>query len=160
MFWECPVARAVMQSLTAQTPDITYQLPHLWLLQTPDGSIDRAVWAVVGLSALAAMDTGRKVLYQLVKSAQQQDQPVLLQPDSNFVQQASTAAIQRLWALLTRFAASFAGSSSRNEEYAFQLRHDHPWLKPRSSIINPLQVVLPQDLVLPPEVLLWKDGFD
>jgi hypothetical protein len=63
-FWDCPVAAAVRQELQrglgAGVPLLQH---HVWLLQVPDAAVQVAVWQVVGLAALEAMDRARRYMW-------------------------------------------------------------------------------------------------
>lgn len=70
-YWDCPIAAAVVQNITANLPAAWCSRPatrpallreHLWLMQTPAGPrrMYQGVWKVVCLAALNAMDVGRK----------------------------------------------------------------------------------------------------
>lgn len=58
-YWECAVARAVVQALQAALPVGAAHLEcrHVWLCEAPPGC-DERVWRVVCLAAVDAMQTG------------------------------------------------------------------------------------------------------
>ena len=56
-FWECPVAQAVIQQVTAYVPG-TISRANVWLAEAPIG-VQQCVWDVVSLAALAAMERAR-----------------------------------------------------------------------------------------------------
>jgi hypothetical protein len=66
VFWECPVAQAVLQEVQAGVPGGTQLLrQHVWLGLAPCSAIRLAVWRVVCIAALGAMDKGRRCLWCL-----------------------------------------------------------------------------------------------
>ena len=65
VFWSCPVAAAVRNTVSSALPPET-QIPcsALWLMQAPHG-ISKEVWSVVCAAAVEAMDWGRRYLWAL-----------------------------------------------------------------------------------------------
>ena len=65
-FWECPVAQAVILELANALP-VGTQLHrmHVWLGISPCPEILLPVWQVVCMSAVAAMERGRRFLWSL-----------------------------------------------------------------------------------------------
>lgn len=62
-FWDCSVAAAVRNVLSAQLPPNTDLQPcHVWLMRSPHPSIYKGVWQVVCLAALGAMAGGSRLL--------------------------------------------------------------------------------------------------
>ena len=69
-FDTCPVARAVYACLQAALPPGAPEVQrwHVWLAEPPAGAgVHRAVWLVVCLAALAAMEAGRRRLWRELK---------------------------------------------------------------------------------------------
>jgi hypothetical protein len=93
-YWACPVARAVVGSVSAA---VGSPVPRaaLWLARVPAG-VHADVWCVVCLAAVAAMDHGRRVLYAISQG------PPSAAP-AHVV--ASSAARTRFWRLLSDFLA-------------------------------------------------------
>ncbi len=91
-FWECEVAIAVREHIEHYAQDIRLTRQHLWLVMPPRG-IHRKVWEVVCLSALSAMEHGRRHLH-----AQSH-------PDGRCVAAACTRAVVDFWSRLRDFAA-------------------------------------------------------
>ena len=56
-FWECPVAQAVVQQITAYIPG-PISRANVWLAEAPAG-MQQCVWDVVSLAALSAMERAR-----------------------------------------------------------------------------------------------------
>ena len=138
-------------SLQQQLPQAAITQHHVWLMQQPHPSVNRTAWGLVSLATLNAVNTGRKHLYRLISSGQQLQEERA--PTSPLVQEAATSAVQRLWTLLLRYAATCA----KHEDLA-HLPLDHPWLyQPGNE--DGLRVRLPADVGLPEEVLRWPDGF-
>lgn len=62
-FWQCDVADAVVKEVRAGLPaGACLTRRHLWLGQPPAKEITRAVWRVVCMAAVAAMEKGRRCL--------------------------------------------------------------------------------------------------
>ena len=63
-FWDCPVAAAVVAAVRSQLPQGTIlRREHFWLGRPPAaGRLDRGVWEVVVVAAVAAMLSGLKLL--------------------------------------------------------------------------------------------------
>ena len=62
-FWDCPVAAAVVSAIRRQLPSGTVlRREHLWLGRPPMHPMDRGVWEVVAVAAVAAMTAGLKLL--------------------------------------------------------------------------------------------------
>ena len=60
-FWECPVAAAVLDSLSAKLGGRSLSPAQLWLATPPLG-VHQGVWEVVCLAGLAAMDSGPRLV--------------------------------------------------------------------------------------------------
>ena len=56
-FWECPVAKAVVEQITNHVPGPLTRA-HLWLVEAPP-SVQQCVWDVVALAAITAMERAR-----------------------------------------------------------------------------------------------------
>ena len=67
-FWDCPVARAVLLAISdaaaagQQPAPAPLSQPNIWLARAP-AAIHNGVWDVVSLSAIAAMEKGRRRMY-------------------------------------------------------------------------------------------------
>jgi hypothetical protein len=61
-FWDCPVARVVVQQLEGAVSGVRLQRRHLWLVLAPRGVHD-CVWEPVCAAALEAMAFGRRLLW-------------------------------------------------------------------------------------------------
>lgn len=78
-FWQCPIAQAVVQTILSQLPAswcsraqpnvCPIQQKHVWLMQPPPGpkALHSRLWMVVCLSALNAMDCGRRAANDLMR---------------------------------------------------------------------------------------------
>jgi len=63
-FWSCPVARAIVGAISqALPPGVQLHRMHVWLVIPPCATILMAVWQVVCMAAIAAMERGRRVLW-------------------------------------------------------------------------------------------------
>ena len=61
-FWTCPVVSVLRAALVAALPGL--QRRHVWLVEQPPGaSLHTAIWDVVCMAALAAMEMGRAALW-------------------------------------------------------------------------------------------------
>jgi exonuclease III len=73
-FWDCPVAQAVVQQLRRGLGNRPLARWNVWLLQPPPG-VRSAVWKVVALAALEAMEMGRRALWrEWVRRGRPQDE--------------------------------------------------------------------------------------
>lgn len=93
-YWACPVARAVIDSVSAA---VGAPVPRaaIWLARAPAG-VHASVWCLVCLAAVAAMDHGRRVLYAVSHG------PPVAGPVHAA---AATAARNRFWRHLSDFLA-------------------------------------------------------
>ena len=100
-FWECPVARAVLFAISdaagaGQQPALApLSQPNIWLARAP-AAIHSGVWDVVSLSAIAAMDKGRRRMYALSLGPP---------PATPLHITASRSAVAHFWVLLADFVA-------------------------------------------------------
>jgi len=70
VFWDCPIATAIRDHITAVLPRPPHGRPHLsrehiWLFRPPQPAIHQLLWDVICLAALGAMEYGRRVLLSL-----------------------------------------------------------------------------------------------
>ena len=74
VFWSCPIAAAVRESVSSALPPET-QLPcsALWLLQAPSG-IHNEVWSVACAAAVEAMNWGRRYLWALSRDGEEAEE--------------------------------------------------------------------------------------
>jgi hypothetical protein len=107
-FWLCPIARAVRAQLDAATGTAVGRA-SLWLLIPPTdapASVPPAVWRLVCLAALDAMELGRASLWSAHMEA---GRPAVPGPAwAATVQAAGNRAAARLWATLEDFARDHA----------------------------------------------------
>jgi hypothetical protein len=96
-FWTCPIAQAVVRSVSARLPGAPV-LPRsaVWLCVPPSSQHEEA-WAVICLCALAAMERGRREMYRRLCEGQ-----TPIPPFSTALQRH---AVARFWELLTDFCA-------------------------------------------------------
>jgi hypothetical protein len=128
-FWDCPVAAAVASAIRSQLPRGTVlRREHLWLGRPPAGCLDRRVWQLVAVAAVAAMTSGLKLL-----SAWAQTSGVgrgVRRPPPRVDQRAGAAARQAVvafWAFLQDFAVVQRGPKQWVEE----LPLSYPFLQHR-----------------------------
>ena len=153
-FWGCPVAQTVVQQLQQGVGDVPVLQHHVWLLLPPSRAVQRVVWQLVCLAALAAMDAGRRALWHSFKTAQRGDTPAAaLGPDTALVHAAANHAVTSFWLTLTEFAGRGAPPTT-GWQY---VQADHPFLgveRPPSVPAPQLRVRLPPGLLLQPETEL------
>ncbi len=94
-FWDCPVAVAVRDGLEEALGRPLLGPASLWLLAPPPGTCAPA-WQVIALTALHAMEHGRRRLWALHHQAED--------PGAALVLAASRAAVGRFWLALDEFA--------------------------------------------------------
>ena len=153
-FWECPIAAAVVNTVAGAAPGLQLRKHHFWLVQPPGLHIDPAVWTVVALSALNAMDNGRRFLWATTRHIQPVEQPG---PHSNSVLAAAQFAVQRFWIGLLQFSVEFCPSMV-TDRFPFRAAPGHPWMAGNAAG-TALVVTLPPDLLLPHDVLRWPVEF-
>lgn len=132
-FWDCPVARAVVRQLQRGLGNRPLAQWNVWLLQPPPG-VRPAVWKVVALAALAAMERGRRALWRLWV---QQDRPEEARERAAAARGASQEASAAFWMALHDFAR---GGRSLEGSGWDSVGHDHPFLAMR--IEPPLRPVI------------------
>ena len=143
MFWCCPVAQAVVHSLQQQLPQAMITSTHLWLLVTPHSDVDAATWAVVAISALHAMNVGRKRLFCLCKSSKNTRNA---HSSNVLVQQAQQQAVQHLWKQIQTWVKQHGTGDKAS---TIQPSQQHPWIYTTTTEgTSGLQVRLPQLLQL------------
>ena len=125
-FWECPVALAVRDAVESQLPDESIPLTreHFWLLAVPAG-VHPAIWPVVSLAALNAMDKGRRQLFRARALAAQGD-PAALTPLA-----VGRRVVAHFWDLLDDFASCVkSGAVGKVTDGALlQMPDDHPFFR-------------------------------
>lgn len=107
-FWNCPVAAAVLNCISANLPAAWCSRPatrpashpailrrHLWLMQPPPGPrrLHPGVWQIVCLAALNAMDVGRTAANKFCMEQRHAATPPS-QPPADPRQQTITAMLQ------------------------------------------------------------------
>ena len=145
-FWDCKVAREVVNEINHAIAAEPLQRFHLWLSIPPPSHtpILAPIWQVVSLAALTAMEHGRRAMYAMTKNPQQppptrhlsRHQP----PPTPIPTQAANAASARFWCLLQDFADTGMGKTSPPS---------HPFLATRGGHLTlnlPPPVRLPADL--------------
>ena len=145
VFWACPVAQAVAETVQRQIRGEMQQglRAHIWLVQHMPG-VEPAVWQVVALAALSAMHFGRKVLYAKSRAAEEAraagaprqitieeswglEEP---RPAVSVVQQSQRRAVAEFWALLQDFA-SMHDEGEGSWQGGKDLAARHPFLSGR-----------------------------
>jgi len=108
-FWECPIAQAVVAAISTASaatgqlpPAAPLSKPSIWLARAP-AAVHSGVWDVVSLSAIAAMDHGRRRMYALSLGPP---------PPTPLHITASRSAVARFWVLLTDFVAQRCSPAS------------------------------------------------
>lgn len=118
-FWECPVAKAVVETVAAQLgPNKELTPRNLWLGSSP-GGVHTGVWDVVCLAAIAAMDSGRRRMTKTILNARQRN----AQPAPDLVHSASQQAVARFWDLLQ----DFCSISTAPLQWQEQVGEGHPF---------------------------------
>jgi hypothetical protein len=131
-FWDCPVAAAVVAAVRSQLPQGTVlRREHFWLGRTPAGRLDRGVWEVVAVAAVAAMLSGLKLLSAWARnSARGEGGGSRRRPPPRTDQRAGAAARQAVvafWAFLQDFAVVQQGP----KQWVEGLPLSHPFLQRR-----------------------------
>jgi hypothetical protein len=131
-FWDCPVAAAVVAAVRSQLPQGTVlRREHFWLGRPPAGRLDRRVWEVVAVVAVAAMLSGLKLLSAWAHaSAGGGGGSSRRRPPPRTDQRAGVAARQAVaafWAFLQDFAVTQRGP----RQWVEGLPPSHPFLQRR-----------------------------
>jgi hypothetical protein len=137
-YWQCPVAQAVVHALQREMPQLQQQLlpVHVWVARAPAGWVHRGVWRVVALSAVLAMDKGRKLLY---KWKQQQPHQQILQTPQQQQQVAAAVAVATLWDML----ADWVGLGLYPATWALEVPAGHPFVAPVAGTLQVRPPVAP-----------------
>ena len=131
-FWDCPVAQAVVRDVQLGVPaGVRVLRHHVWLCVSPCASIHLAVWQVVCIAALSAMNVGRGVLW--TRRADPRPQAVAC---------ASRAAAADLWARLDDIVVT-VGLSQRVWQGADRLPSDHAFVASVPAHPDSLRVCIP-----------------
>jgi hypothetical protein len=129
-FWDCPVAAAVVSAIRSQLPQgSVLRREHLWLGRPPAGPLDRGVWEVVAVAAIAAMLSGLKLLLAWARASGVWG-GVRRRPPPRVDQRAGLAARQAVvafWAFLQDFAVVQRGP----KQWVEGLPLSHPFLQRR-----------------------------
>lgn len=118
-FWACPVAQAVVSAVSsaaaAALPNPA-PLPRaaIWLARPPP-AVQRGVWEVVCLAAVAAMDHGRKRMYALSLGPP---------PTTPLHVSSARSSVARFWDLLSDFVALRCAPNSWRQ----RLTPTHPFI--------------------------------
>ncbi len=131
-FWECPVAHAVLTQLRAALPPATpLHRSHLWLCIPPAPAICDAVWRVVCMTAVHAMEKGRRTAWSVLRSLPggQPDAvpPAAADARALALAAASRAAASEFWSCLGRFVAARA-TATRPWKGVEDLTADHAFI--------------------------------
>ena len=133
-FWDCPVAAAVVAAVRSQLPQGTIlRREHFWLGRPPAaGRLDRGVWEVVVVAAVAAMLSGLKLLsaWAHASAAGGGGGSSRRHPPPRTDQRAGVAARQAVvafWAFLQDFAVTQRGP----KQWVEGLPQSHPFLQRR-----------------------------
>jgi hypothetical protein len=135
-FWDCPVAQSVIAQLQRGLGARQFSQWHVWLLQPPGEGVQPAVWRVVCLAALEAMDRGRRHMWWRIRQGGVEAAAALLE--------ARTRASSAFWLALHDFARDGRLVPSRGWK---AVGADHPFLAVHFRI--PL---------VPRVVVLYPDG--
>jgi hypothetical protein len=145
-FWDCPVAQRVVQQLRRALGNRALSQWNVWLLQPPR-DVCCAVWRVVALAALEAMETGRKTLWRewnLAGAPDEDEEPAAARrAKAAAVESAGQRAAAAFWLALHDFARGGRSIPSRGWD---RVGVDHPFLA--ASVRPPL---LPVFVVVVPE---------
>ena len=123
-FWDCPIAQAIVQVVCrelspawcSRTPGVCpVQQQHVWLMHPPPGPrrLHARAWMVVCLSAINAMDCGRKAANDLCRQLH-------IQPLSAFLHNASTSAAPRQQSITTFFQPAPLPAAQQQQQVPHQ----------------------------------------
>jgi hypothetical protein len=125
-FWDCPVAGAVRGQLAAALPG-GLERAHLWLARPPARAVHQGVWQVVCLSALGAMEHGRRLLWRLWMEPREAGRAP--PGAAQVLQQAGRAAVAWFWVELEDFCTT-PGARSEDIPAWGPVPAGHPFLAP------------------------------
>lgn len=106
LYWDCPVAQAVVDVLgrglqSLASPPI--QRAHVWLARPPCVGLHPKLWLVVSQAALLGMDKGRRALTAFKLGALEPGGRSLPWPIQEQI--ASRVAVATFWDMLTDFSS-------------------------------------------------------
>lgn len=103
-FWECAVAQAVREQIDGAVP-ASINRRQLWLAEPPEG-VQQAVWDVVVLAALSAIEDARRRLRAGYRAARQQGDTTNAVEDGapSPLEVAKAEAVTGFWRRLHEFA--------------------------------------------------------
>jgi hypothetical protein len=137
-FWDCPVAQAVVRQLQRGLGNRPLAQWNVWLLQPPR-RVRIAVWRVVALAALSAMEVGRRALF---REWVQRDRPEEPRERTAAARVAAATASAAFWLALHDFAKG--GRSLKGDGWD-AVGHTHPFLAMRTEppLLPVLRVMMP-----------------
>lgn len=149
-FWDCAVARAVLQEVQLCLPaGVRLHQAHLWLCISPAPPVKLPVWRVVCVAALAAMWAGRRAMWARHLAGQ-----------PHAVTAAARAAAVGFWRRLHNFVAVI-NTSSKSVQIAKWLGQEtlgatHAFIRGEPLLMNPVYsvhypargIALPADLLM------------
>jgi hypothetical protein len=137
-FWDCPVAQAVVRQLQRGLGNRPLAQWNVWLLQPPR-RVRIAVWRVVALAALSAMEVGRRALF---REWVQRDRPEEARERTAAARVAAATASAAFWLALHDFAKG--GRSLKGDGWD-AVGHTHPFLAMRIEppLLPVLRVMMP-----------------
>jgi hypothetical protein len=104
LYWDCPVAQAVVAVLDKGLQSIAsppVQRVHVWLARRPSVALHSKVWLVVSQAALLGMDKGRRTLTAFKLGALEPGGRSLPWPIQEQI--ACRVAVATFWDMLTEF---------------------------------------------------------
>ncbi len=139
-FWLCPVARDVVRQLQRGLGNRPLAQWNVWLLQPPPG-VRPAVWRVVALAALEAMEMGRRALWRKWVKA---GRPEAEEERAAVVEAAGQRAAASFWLALHDFARGgrcldSQGWAAVGPDHPFLAVHVQPPMRPVIRVVMPAE---------------------
>jgi hypothetical protein len=131
LFWDCPVAQAVVdvvnQGLQARGPCSPVQQVHIWMARRPSASLHTKLWLVISQAALLGMNKGQRTLTALKLAASAPGGRHLPGPIREMI--AGRVAVATFWDML----ADFAGLTSASQPWIPHVPAHHPFFQLHTS---------------------------
>jgi hypothetical protein len=128
-FWECPVAKALLNSIATAAGAEQITREQLWMIVPPEG-INEAVWEIVCLAAVTALNVSRKLAFKRAYTGRTpHPQP------SELTGNISSFAVTHFWELIADFSAVCPKPiwlDKLTSQHPFLLKSDEGELLPNS----------------------------
>ena len=123
-YWDCPVAKAVLQELRRNLGGSAIRRLHVWLGRPPVPNLHKQLWVITSQAAMLAMDKGRRVLTAIKLGSDQAPQAAHALPVDVQLLLAGKVAVATFWDMLQ----DFVGLKLCPLEWLQHVPSQHPFL--------------------------------